>query len=432
MLEYETKEVHSSDKGFDELDANFVGIESLCRKCGNPFSSKSQLHKHLKESCTGLVQTPLPISPAPALAIPIIESKTIVPAMGSGLAFRGWTYATAAGTLVSQVLPLNLDPSAIACLDTGCGVTFVDKAWLLRWLPHQKIREMATPLKVGEIGASKHESAQFAELSLFLSGENNKGQKVYASIRCKLHLVKSLKANILIGNNILAPENFVLNIGFGHALVGSCGVKITIKAKPKGQFLRKRLLAEKDEVVPSRSKAIIPLLPVPLPDDRDFLFHSTAQANLTLFTHIMHHDIKKVLVKNTSDRPLRISRRQRPGHIVDICYDNCFLTNAKSAFNSVVVTLQTTLFFEHKLFYTPTLTDPSMETRLDNGVRVYGDKHAVALLAQLVAEYLSIWESESFIQIPPERWMIVPLKPSWKAKISAIKSRVYSLGNKAR
>ena len=73
-----------------------------------------------------------------------------------------------------------------------------------------------------------------------------------------------------------------------------------------------------------------------------------------------------------------------------------------------------------------------METRLDNGVTVYKDKYVVALLAQLVTKYPSIWESEGFIQILPERWMKVPLNPSWKVKVSAIKPRVYSLGNKAR
>ena len=261
---------------------------------------------------------------------------------------------------------------------------------------------MSTPLKVRGIRASKHKFAQFAELSLFLPGENNKGHKVYASIRCELHLVEGLKANILIGNNILAPENLVLNVRLGHALMGSCGVKITIKAKQRGQLLKKRLLAEKDEVVLLRSETIILLLPVPLPDDRDFLFHPIAQANLTLFAHIMYHDTKKVLVRNTSDRPLRISRCQRLGHIVDICYDNCFLADAKSAFNSATVPPQTAPFFEHELCCTPTSTDPSMETRLDNGVRVYGDEHAVALLAQLVAKYPSIWESEGFVQILPK------------------------------
>lgn len=73
-----------------------------------------------------------------------------------------------------------------------------------------------------------------------------------------------------------------------------------------------------------------------------------------------------------------------------------------------------------------------METKLHNGVRVYRDTHAVAQLAQLVDEYSSIWESEGFVQIPPKRWMKVPLKPGWEAKVSMIKPKVYPLGNENR
>lgn len=76
-------------------------------------------------------------------------------------------------------------------------------------------------------------------------------------------------------------------------------------------------------------------------------------------------------------------------------------------------------------------TNPSIERILDNGVRVYGDEHAVTLLSQLVPKYPSIWKSEGFVQISPERWMKVPLKPGWEAKIFAIKPKVYPLGNKA-
>lgn len=99
----------------------------------------------------------------------------------------------------------------------------------------------------------KQKSTQFAELSLFLPRENNERQKVYASIRCELHLVDGLRANILIGNNILVPKSFVLNVGLGHTLVGSCRVKIAIKAKQRGQFLMKRLLTKKNKVVLPRS-----------------------------------------------------------------------------------------------------------------------------------------------------------------------------------
>ena len=258
-------------------------------------------------------------------------------AMGLDLAFQKWTYATAAVTLLPQVLPLKLDPGATACLDTGCGVSFIDKAWLLQQFPNQKIKEISIPLKVGGIKASKHEFAQFAELSLFLLGENNKGQKVYSFFKCKLHLVKGFRAKILIGNNILASENFVLNIGLGPAIVGSCKVKITIKARQRGQFLSRKLFAKNNGVVPPRSEAIITILPVPLFNDRDFLFHLASQTNLTLFAYIIDHETSKVLVRNTSDRPLRVSHQQKLGHIVDIRYNNCFLANADSAFQSATV-----------------------------------------------------------------------------------------------
>ncbi len=73
-----------------------------------------------------------------------------------------------------------------------------------------------------------------------------------------------------------------------------------------------------------------------------------------------------------------------------------------------------------------------METVLDNGVKVYGDAVAIKQIANLVAEYPTIWESKGFVQIPPEKWMTVPLKPSWESKVSAIKPRIYPLGNEAR
>ena len=137
---------------------------------------------------------------------------------------------------------------------------------------------------------------------------------------------------MLIKNDILALENFVLNIRLGHAVVGSCGVKITIKARQKGQFLSKKLLAENDGVISSRFEAMIPILTVPFPDNRDFLFHPATQTNLLLYTHILDHKTLKVLVRNTSDQPLRIAHRQKLGHIVNISYNNCFLADADSTF----------------------------------------------------------------------------------------------------
>ena len=263
----EGEEIHYSDKGFEEVIANFVGIETVCSKCSSFFPSKSQLYKHLKVGCAGAVQaTPL-LPTEPALPIPIVESKAIIPSLGSGLVFRGWTYATAFFTLIPHLFLLDLDPAVTACLDTGCGVILVNKTWLLSHLFHQKISTMSTSLNVREIGTSKHESAQFGALSLYFPGEDETRQRVYASIKYELYLVDGFQANLLVRNDILSPKSFVININMNRAFIGSCEVTIPIKARQRGLFLKRRLLEKSDRIVPPRSETMIPLLPIPLPDD---------------------------------------------------------------------------------------------------------------------------------------------------------------------
>lgn len=129
-------------------------------------------------------------------------------------------------------------------------MTLIINDWLLRQFFDPKIRQMSISLKVRGIEVSRYKSAQFTELSLFLSGEDDEGRKVYAFIRYELYLVKGFIANILIGNNIPAPKSFVLHVRLGHAIVGSCGVKITLRASQKGLFLRWRIFAKKNGVVP--------------------------------------------------------------------------------------------------------------------------------------------------------------------------------------
>lgn len=190
-----------------------------------------------------------------------------------GLTFQRWTYAITIVTFISQVLLLKSDLSATACLDTRCDITFVDKAWFLRQLFGQKIKEMSISLKVKGIKTLKYKSAQFPKVFLFLSGTNVRGQQVYTSFKYKLHLAERLRANILVRNDILASEGFILNLKISHALVKSCGVTIPIKVRQKSQFLKKKLLAKIDKVVLPCSETIIPLFPIPLLNNQNFLFH---------------------------------------------------------------------------------------------------------------------------------------------------------------
>lgn len=151
-----------------------------------------------------------------------------------------------------------------------------------------------------------------------------------------------------------------------------------------------------------------------------------------LFEHIIHHNTKKIPVKNTFNCLLRILCHQKIEHVIDIQYNNCFFADFKFVFHSATVSLQTAPFFEHKLSCTLTPTDASIETTLDNKVRVYRDENKVTMLTQLVAKYPYIQKSKDFVQIPPKGQIKVPFQLTWEEKVLVIQPRMYSLGHEAR
>lgn len=254
-----------SDKGFDKVFVKFIGIETVCSKCHSSFLSKSKLYAHIKSGCVG--ETLPSASPQPSLSIPVIVSKAVHTSLGSGFSFRGWTYVTAAIILAPEHLPQGSDLDSTACLDTSCGVILVDKYWLLKHLSNQKISTMSTPLKVRGIDTLKHESSEFAALSLWFPGKNAIGDLVYTALRCEIHRVEGLRANLLIGNNIMSPEVVVIDLGKKAAVIGACGISINVNTRQRGQFLARKLLTNENSVIPPRSEAMILLVKLPLPDD---------------------------------------------------------------------------------------------------------------------------------------------------------------------
>ena len=350
-------------------------------------------------------------------------------APGSGLAFRVWNYVTTSITFDPAALPSPTDPDGSVCLDTGCGVTLVDRDWLTKKLPSQKISMIPVPLKVRGIGASKHESGHFALTMLYIPGTNEKGREVYASITCELHLVDELKANMLVGNDVLCTEGFAVNLYNSSTLIHSCGVRIDINARQYSEFLRHRALASASTIIPPHSEALVAFQRIKLPDSRDFLFSPTPQQHLTLYSHLLDHTSTKVLVRNEVGHAIKILLHHRLGCVTKLPYESCFAILADLDVASTAPTLPTIFHDCNEISIPPA---GNMETELPNGIIIYEDKEAVDAITRLVDNYSSIWKSSGFVQIPPERWMKVHQKPGWETKVSNIKPRVYPLGIEAK
>ena len=110
-----------------EAFVNFHGIESVCSIYHQSFLFRSLLHKHLKAACLpgnlshSQARTSLPTS------LPIQISKSTLDSIGSDLTFRSGIYATASVTFSSHAVLLQSDLVASCCLDTGCGMTLVNR-----------------------------------------------------------------------------------------------------------------------------------------------------------------------------------------------------------------------------------------------------------------------------------------------------------------
>ena len=131
---------------------------------------------------------------------------------------------------------------------------------------------MPLPLKVRGIGASRHKSEKFALTALYMPGLNKEGLEVYACVQCKLHLVNGLKANMLIGNDVLCIEGFTSNLANAFAHILSSEVTIVISARNHLQFLKRNVLANTTTFISPKSEAPVNIWQIPPPNFRDFLF----------------------------------------------------------------------------------------------------------------------------------------------------------------
>lgn len=127
-------------------------------------------------------------------------------------------------------------------------------------------------LKVKGIGASRHKLEEFVLTTLYISGLDQRNTDVYACVKCKLHLIEGLKANMLIRKNFFYIEGFIINLASTSANILSYGMTIVVSARNHSQFLKRNVLANTTTFVSAKFEALISFWQIFLLDFCDFLF----------------------------------------------------------------------------------------------------------------------------------------------------------------
>lgn len=499
----------------DETDGYFAGavghsatasgttkvstVTYQCRRCHAIFLSKNELHRHLgnpgrgrqaqTSSCLGYpIKDPAiyPASAETSTEAPSQPSSKIIKSsansaleVGTGHAFRQYHYAMAA-----IQLDLEKDPEN-GCLDTGCSVTLMDRVFLAKTRPGLTIQTMASPITVRGLGSNKHQTSEYVVTSLYLPSEDGTAMLAPREI----HIVDDLKANVLIGMDIMVPEKIDILASQSKAMVGSCNMSVPIEVRTRGRPVSHPVHAKKAMIIPPHSQAQLAVHHASLPD-RDYFFEPE-QLDLTLFAHFVDSSLSAILVRNDSDQHVKVPRNQRLGTVQEADFDNCYHVTSgvedvadlasrrpekehrqgwiKRVFNKIVTASAIALLATASAVATPSVTSGALSATtvptsapdlaaaiptgapdlaaatptgapdlavtqtssdfvMPNGVTVHND---CAEIKSVADEFPSLWQEGGFADLPQEEWMRIPLKSDWSEHVPKT-ARVYPLSSEAK
>lgn len=409
------------DAFFSTSDADHV-----CRRCHTSFPSNNKLHKHLHD-CYKLnspTKKAHPLTEIGQKQHRVIKSVA-APDTTSAFGFRSWHYAVVRAGLTLQ------DTTAELCVDTGCNMSLIDRAFLKRLVPNCTITQYEQAIPVRGIGERIHNCSEYATFDLYIPGTVN-GQPAIAQITRGARIVEGLRANMLIGMDILGPEDISMIIPKRELHIGSCNNLITsISITPKSARVQRVVCAKKEVKIPPGSATTIPIKlkgKGALPKGRDLLFEPAKFATRLglgggIVAHLVDADTALVEARNTTDKAVTIAKNCRLGRINEIDADGYFLATPE----------------DRDLATGPVNTDPKIyrlqsnvpesktaqESTLNNGITLYGDDNVRKQLAEVALAYPKLWEDNSeTVDIPEDQYLTIPLKPD--SKVEAAK--VYPLG----
>ena len=71
---------------------------------------------------------------------------------------------------------------------------------------------MASPLRVRGVRSNHYETSEYVTQKIYLPATDDDGNSILVCLYRELYIVDNLRAKMLIGNDIIGPENIVIDI----------------------------------------------------------------------------------------------------------------------------------------------------------------------------------------------------------------------------
>ncbi|RKF71234.1 hypothetical protein GcC1_104013 [Golovinomyces cichoracearum] len=379
--------------------------DKVCRICYLEIFSNNKLHNHVKlehprarQAGPSLSKTlhKSPVTshrkinftePNNRTQIPQVISSTAAPSNATpGYAFRGRQYAQIKLGLNS---PQNETYSV--CLDTGCGMSLIDREFLRSLCPTIEIQNMKKEMKVKGLGSKLYDASQFVEVDFYLP--TSKG--IIAHFRREIHIVDKLDTRILLGMDIALPEGWVIDLDSQLLTLLYCaGIQAHIVTIKRDKECKIPVCSATKCVIPAQSRSFVAVAsskgePLSIPQ-RDLIYEPIQQQSCTTFAHLVSGECTAIMMENSSDRNIIISRYQPLGNLID--FDAQFMTVMEESevfhlTQSAPKSVTKRLFMKGLLAGAATVTTTKtmkskpqldgtrdrQETLLKNGITIFGD-----------------------------------------------------------
>ena len=423
----------------NETFADFIEIETVCKRCQKTFSFNNKLHAHLRlDMCFKRQKSNSFTNQTCALlseSIEIIKFNASFNDLEFDVEFRNWNF------LKTLLKIFSTDEETYVCLNIECDATLCDKKFIIIKLTDLQIQIMITSLKVRSIDSITHEISEFVMISIYFLDTNKFEKSALANIIREIHLIDGLKINMLIENDILELEGFIIDVSKRTTTVNSCEIIIELFIKQRDFFVRRNILSNHRIIVSLDSQARISF-DYNISEERNFLFEFSIESDCTMFHHLVDSYISEIVMQNDSSRSVIIFKRFCLRSVSKLTYDHCFQISKidmtmqfskknwfdqsnQYSFNSIDMKNQSSN--ESKF----SDTKDKLKIRLSNDIMIYENNEIVFVYSKLFEEFSTLWKDERFINVFSDHWMKISLIDDWQSKITE-KSKVYSLKTEKR
>ena len=139
--------------------------------------------------------------------ISVVESTTVNLDLSNSFAFRIQIYIIAA----IKLYPITKYEINIY-IDNRYSITFINIFQFLSILTNIHITKILTPLKVRDVGISKHETLKYVTILIYLPTINKLSKSVLVHFRKELYFINDLRFKILIVNNNVSLVDIIINL----------------------------------------------------------------------------------------------------------------------------------------------------------------------------------------------------------------------------